>query len=281
MEGTKTSIRLLILFGLIFLLYSGTEATAQSNPTPTHTVANETPSPKTTPAVGQPALDFIEQIDWSSWALVVVAIGAAWVALKTLNQIAIQTAAARVAADAAKESANTAKKAITDLERPWIFARLGQTEGWTNQWPASENGIVEAISVMLNYSVQNYGRSPAFVIDSRVKLKVIPIPVPANPEYGEDPAFNLIPLAQGVLQPNKIGPIFITKEQHQALRKGEAFLMFFGYIKYRDTLGSEHISRWCATLSIQGMVWLGKDGNPITPPAIWDWKGPTAYTQYT
>ena len=56
---------------------------------------------------------------WSNWAIVLVGLGAAVVALRTLSQIREQAVQTRKAADAATLNA----QAIINFERPWITIR--------------------------------------------------------------------------------------------------------------------------------------------------------------
>jgi len=104
-----------------------------------------------------------------------------------LGRIGDQTRAAvialrigRVSATAAKRSADTAEKSIIDLERPWVFVRISQSEGFSLTPPAQD----EEMWVAIDYTVENFGRSPAFVFEAAVQFRVVFTPIPDKPNYG-------------------------------------------------------------------------------------------------
>jgi hypothetical protein len=215
---------------------------------------------------------------WSDWfwqnltgfLLVLVGIWAAWIAIGTLDQIAEQTQAAVIAANAGRESADTAKKTFNDLERPWIFARLHTMEGFNRIW---EKDLL-IMQVRLQWSLRNYGRSPAFVFSGGIQFKILPVPILEKPDYGNALPPTLIPLAQGLTQRNRTFPIVLTPELHRDLLRGDKRLMFFGFIQYRDTFNKEHVSRWCATFKLP-LLWMEGEG------FWWEFEGPADYTEYT
>jgi hypothetical protein len=223
---------------------------------------------------------------WSNWGLIIAASVAALVALKTLtainrgNMVNLRVArATRIAAEAGKESADAARasadiqtKALFDLERPWVFVRITKFDGFSLTPPDDFNPIM---TVAISWFAQNFGRTPAFVFDGTVRMKIIPEPIPDEPDYGgQSVPIAIVPLPQGVPQENvTIWPI--DKDEHAKLRKDEVRLMFYGFIKYRDTFGKEHESRWCATLVIPKLRFMG------AAESYWEFRGPPRYTLYT
>ena len=218
---------------------------------------------------------------WSNWVLAAFAVVATIVGLRTLSKIRTQTRAAivalrinRVAASAAQRSAKVAERTLIDLERPWLFVELQKFDGFT----LSAKREDEVMSVVMRWTIRNYGRMPAFVFDGTARLKIAAKTVPGPPEYGGK-AFLVtsVPMPPNKTQRNA-SPWIITTEEYSKLVKDEASLLFFGFIKYRDTLNGdvEHISRWCATLKIPSLVLTG--GSSF----YWVLEGPAGYeTEYT
>ncbi len=215
---------------------------------------------------------------WSNWGLIIVGLVAALVALGTLRVIARQTKDAlygiranRRAADAAKKSADTAERALNDLERPWIFIRITSFEGFDK--PPTE--FDPTMIVNLKWEIENSGRTPAFAFDGAVSLHVFTLPLPDFPDYGKAAPIALVPIPQGRPQPNNTG-WFIDKDEYEGIYKDLRQLVFYGFIKYRDTFRREHVSRWCAILKIQKLRIGG-----VTPITFWSYEGPPNWTEYT
>lgn len=223
---------------------------------------------------------------WSNWILAIFAVVAAVIGLRTLGRINTQAKAAvvalrinRVAANAALRSAKVAEQTVVDLERPWIFIDLEATEGFQRIPP--QDGQMQPMFVTLQWAFKNYGRSPAFVFDGAARMRVLPKPMPETPDYGQPTDMVIpVPMPPNKSQPNntvwpiEVWPISDTTE-HRRLIRGEAVLVFYGFIKYRDTSKKEHISRWCAMLQIPSFRLTGQ------PETYWSFEGPPAYTEYT
>jgi hypothetical protein len=220
---------------------------------------------------------------WSNWALAVLAIVAAVIALRTLRKINVQTRETaialrinRVAADAAKRSADAQEKSLVYLERPWIFIDIVRFDGFQVGTPVATIQSVGLINGTLRWSFRNYGRSPALIIDGAVRIRTLRRPFSEPPDYGNSGLVVPIPMAPNKLTRNDT-PWLMDVDDYQHVIKDEVSFVFYGFIRYRDTFQSNvvHISRWCAVLKIPVLRLAGQ------PDWYWAFEGPTGYTEYT
>jgi hypothetical protein len=97
-------------------------------------------------------------ISWSSWALVLVSVVAAWIAIRTLNVIKKQTEDTSISANAARRSADAARmsaQALVNSERAWIDAALVQRPNQTTFY---------------DVLITNYGRTPAQIVEREIGI---------------------------------------------------------------------------------------------------------------
>jgi hypothetical protein len=118
---------------------------------------------------------------WSNWALVLVGIIAAWIAIGTLNDLKEQTAATKTFAEAANRSADAAllnAQAVINSERPWVII------------------FVKRSSLDVTFAAANLGKTPAEIISySTVQdFRDSPDSLPVPPRYGTEhvPAVKLL-----------------------------------------------------------------------------------------
>jgi hypothetical protein len=132
-------------------------------------------------------------ISWSSWALVLVSVVAAWIAIRTLNVIKQQTQDTSISANAARQSADAASKsaqALVNSERAWIDAALIQRP---NQ------------PTVYDVRITNYGRTPAqiFICEIGIYCEIstdssYSIPASFSPEQMiHQPGRNVVKLLGG------------------------------------------------------------------------------------
>jgi hypothetical protein len=240
---------------------AGAETGGTSEPCPSITViVKEIPTDKTkqiTPVIQQgPYKHWWEKPNGPEWALF-------WLTIPyVLVSVGLFCATWR--------QGTLAKRALTELERPWVFASIKDPVGWNRFWTADE----EEMSVAFEWSIQNCGRTPAFLIDGMYEIVIWPLPIPKSPVYNHPNQGATVPLAQGVPQVYH-GQMTLTREQHRKLIKGETQIVFYGFAKYRDTLKREHLSRWIAIFVIPKMVLTGQLDN------WWSLDAPPTYTEYT
>jgi hypothetical protein len=166
MERARTSLVLAVMLASALLLSGASVVSAQSSAQSTPALGRASSGDQTARTGSQtaasPTSDFLEQINWSNWALVLVAIGASWIARRTLDQIAIQAAAGKIAADAAKESADTARDALKETTRPWVSSEIVNM----GDLVYSKDGV----ALYLRIKLRNTGHSVATQVWPHLKM---------------------------------------------------------------------------------------------------------------
>jgi hypothetical protein len=171
---------------------------------------------------------------WSNWAIVLVGLGAAVVALRTLSQIREQAVQTRKAADAATLNA----QAIINFERPWITIRG------------------ECVGFRIAVTAVNEGRTPAEVTLHVGKQCVILAEesLPVQPIYPAGYS-----LDESILSPSSAPvrvflcevDIWNRDETLEAINSGQKALFIMGHILYRSALHKARVdlstyeTRWC------------------------------------
>ena len=119
--------------------------------------------------------DHFWEVEWANWALLVAAIWAGRLALRTLKtqttQIRIGRSAlgaSRIAADAAKKSADTARTALIADQRPWVPLDVAIAGPLVHEASGSD----EKWHIALSYRIKNVGKTPAFA--AKVHARAVP-----------------------------------------------------------------------------------------------------------
>src|ERR1700722_458562 len=197
-------------------------------------------------------LDYINPI--LTLLLVVVGFAYTRAAYRQLEAIKIQA-----------EIANKSLDSQMHAERPHVT--LGRFE---------RNDFNEEKRPSIIYDFKNLGRTPAFLIEYSIRLRMIEGVIPETPDYnkpfkfpdgciiGKDERSNTErrTLEHGIL----------TKETIEAVRGGAAHLIFYGYVTYRNVFSyrsnnEPHEHRFC-------FVWKPEDNLFIL-------GGPKAYNHYS
>jgi hypothetical protein len=176
--------------------------------------------------------------NWSNWTLVVVGVMATWVALSTLKDISEQTRAAKIAAEAAKESAD----ALINSERAWILASLGWYDKGQLRITLSDSvvaGRTERTTVLtIKLTCKNDGRSPAWIEDVLGRADIFSGGVASLPQ--NPPDRNTLQIC------GRIGSLGSGEEQSRALQitctghpQGEDFISVYVVVIYRDIFQRE------------------------------------------
>jgi hypothetical protein len=177
--------------------------------------------------------------------------------------------AARTNADAVGDNA----RALINSERPWVLVEnllLSELLPMEQQMP-----------VQVTYEIQNYGRTPARIVRARTRFQMSnQMAEPPNPEVYEDSggivAQRIVPQMLtprlgniALLEPNR----YMSADQIQAVNNGQIYLWAYGFIAYRDTLGTEgeYLTRFCYCYIVP----------PLIQPARFCLAGPTEYNQAT
>lgn len=184
----------------------------------------------------EPSKDWTDQISWvSNLLLVLVGSGATIAAFRTLSVIRRQTTAIEISAEAARLSADSLKNA----ERAWLLIR--------------PEAFTLAPSNRFDWVVKNAGRTTATISAANVRCRTLAGTerLPANPEYREAIIVPNIPVSPGeVLNfwsyfETETGDLGLTDADMQGIVNRRVELVAYGYVKYADSFGEEHESRFC------------------------------------
>jgi hypothetical protein len=171
---------------------------------------------------------------WSSWALVVVGVVAAWIALRTLNDLKEQTAAAKASAEAAKKSAEVAEMSLKEAERADVLLSRCSLE-------SDESGSAEDCRVVIEY--QNFGRTRGNEVKLTLDLVVEGVP------KTDCEAIPFITLGAGEakkITSQQFGE-FLDARTAQAVFSREIPLRFESGVTYKDIFGNPHQSTYSGT----------------------------------
>jgi hypothetical protein len=188
--------------------------------------------------------------DVPTWLLVIVGAIAAWIAVRTLEDIKIQTQNAGIAARAAETSAN----AIIRSERPWLLISAVRFESVV--W---ETGRVQGAY----FIVQNYGKSPAWVVNMGGTFETLNNlgELPSEPVYEhsaneEKRGIVIVPVRGSEDRTEN----HVFKFPHHSLtehgdfqkvvNEKKATWCIYGFVSYRDVFDMENIheTRFCYRL---------------------------------
>jgi hypothetical protein len=250
----------------------GTGTTAIGSAAETATISHGSP---TTPPENW-AREGFGPPTWSNWALVIAAIVAAAVALRTLRAIKNQADTmaqqaglmerqsvamekqieiARFSANAAKDSADVARLAsqtLIDSERAWVVI--------DKVWPPSlAPQVTAAAGAGFNqflFDIKNVGRTVARLGNFRSTWRVLPRSedLPATPDFGPPEALPsiLAPIHGKVMAPGEtVGKLLIgiyesfDDDKIAKIRNGLLTLWVYGRIKYFDVAGQQRRVHFC------------------------------------
>ena len=174
---------------------------------------------------------------WSNWFLVAVGIGAIVAALYTLGTLERQTAATEKNVEA-----------VVNSERSWIMtdirwhADVGDAPTPTQLRVVEHSGTEgDQISLALCWRWQNDGRTPAWITDKQLWLRIVQEAPPSEPDLSGPFTFSgPEPLGIG-----KSSRIFVQPVCDGTWpRRGEGrALILYGVVKYRDVFGTHET--WC------------------------------------
>jgi hypothetical protein len=149
-----------------------------------------------------------------------------------------QSAIAKIAADATKETAEATAKSVAmvyGIERPWVLGFVDQE--------LHERVTVGTRSYTHRCSIKNVGKTPAWILSWTSKRKDVAIDIlPPEPDYGDTSNFT-----PQVLPPNESlhSSIDWLPERFDEAHRDERFLYVFGFVSYRDLFGETHETRFC------------------------------------
>lgn len=177
----------------------------------------------------------------SEWILVIVGMVTALV-------IGWQSYETRRAAQAAKINA----EALVNSERAWILTDIGWAASQPNQPEPTKLKISvssstegEATSIWVCWNWKNDGRTPAWITDKLLWVRVYDEAPPSTPDTSD-------PLTFSGREPVGVGEksrIFLTPWFKGERPETAAALIVYGVIKYRDVFGAHET--WCG-YSVEG-----------------------------
>jgi hypothetical protein len=151
---------------------------------------------------------------------------------------------AREAADAAKRSAEAASlqaRALVGTELPRL--ELGDV-----QLLCADQSVRQALKApSFELRFNNYGRTPALVIEKCVEVRLGP-GLPPDPAYD---VVEVLPVAEAVESGNSVAAAAerrlgeLAESQVQALLEGRDTIWVYGFVRFRDFLGMEHKTGFC------------------------------------
>jgi hypothetical protein len=180
-----------------------------------------------------------------------------WTLRQSTEKMWVET---QKAADASKQSADVAERALTELEAPFIAVEI------------AENGIIRKFSGMghdfqaIRFCVVNYGRTPAQLIEiadlPALRKKTDGLPPAASPDKAtrNTMPYGVIAPPTGKSQPFTnnlfaylLGTNILTTEQ---LPLKEHTFFFYGFVRYATIFGEVFRVGFCYQFDLFSEKWL-------------------------
>lgn len=165
--------------------------------------------------------------EWASWALVVVAIWAAYIALDTLQDLKVQTENTRIASEAAQKSVELAEKSLKLSERADVLL---------NKTALVLGKEADARDARIDIEFQNFGRTRAVNVCFRLNILIQGKPV-------SDARF-LAPVSMGANKSYTVSTTrldkFIPVADIPQVMAETKILRFVCDVLYEDIFGEKH-----------------------------------------
>jgi len=144
------------------------------------------------------------------------------------------------AAGAAEKSADT----LVSTERAWVFGNIEPFPGDGTIVPDSDELSHLLKVVRVNYTLTNYGHTPACITAIGVRshqFDNLEDAVTGPPDYGQ------IVQVCDYLAPGKVGGSFFLMAPNDfiSINRQEKFLIICGKIEYEDVYGNCHTTKFC------------------------------------
>jgi len=198
-------------------------------------------------------LGLLWQINWSTWAIVVVAIWAGCIAVNTLAAI--------------QQQGKTAAKDLIITNRSYLYLSEVRI---TFHEPQNVHDETARYHYEIVYPIYNGGQTPALYIGSfarTIVAEVAPQQTSGAAAALDKPQSAVVPpRSQEPLRPQY--PSFIDKPELDDIRAGKRKLFFYGKLTYRDIFDKERHTRF--TLSFSGTP---ADEGKFKPMAFESGKG--------
>lgn len=177
-----------------------------------------------------------------------------------------------LAARAAAQSTQIADRQTTLIfqnERAWIVIKPLKPVNW----PLPDKSRIRFPLIYdFIWSAVNVGRTPAFIKEISITVKVRPVPQPNEDiDYAAPQKVSNFIVAPNADHSQR--HIYVMPEvEYDSVKRGESCIAFYGFVKYDDTLeNKEHISCFCA-------YWRYAAHGTIE---VFEPVGPEGWTKYT
>jgi len=210
--------------------------------------------------------DYTDRLAWFTIFLVFVAIVQAGLFLWQLRLMLDGMRDAKIAANAAQESAEAAKvnaQAVINADRAYLFVsvegeNIAALIGKAAIAPVPQNMEDAPISTLrLTYAFKNYGRTPAVIREISYGTLVAPDIFKAVREYEAvvDLPAHILGAGEKTNPPIMVDDLRVTAGEAQSIRIAETTFWFYGIVVYDDTFG------WRRTLKF---IWhYGAESNGL------------------
>lgn len=203
----------------------------------------------------------------TNWPLVGVAVWGIIVAIRTLRVLREQTEATRIAAEAAKASAD----ALINSERAWVLVDIGRV-------PPFKPDPNQLQILWIFPTIKNYGKAVARIKRVAGIVKLIPEgqSLPVVPEYspgqGFDDQIDIVLPPEVPMRPR----LSVSGDEFIKVQNGKVSLFVHGFIEYFDGVsGQMRRSAYCFGYVIQA-------GYSPAETGFYPYLGaPPAYTECT
>ena len=309
MKPLKLSFAL-ILLGLALLLCGASNVQKETTTLPTASKQKKEPENKTTvtqKSPTAPAIPLVIYADpatqpkeatsknesqnwydwfwppiWSSWALVIMGVIAAYIALRTVRAVDHQTQAIfdgtvanRIAAEAAMDSVKAAQLAL-HADRPFLVMDNPNLVGFHP--PSNISDLpMSGEQLTASFRLRNCGKGPAVIEEAKGRLTVAR-EYPGIGKFADCSQMEVMRSAFAAgessdrVSPRRDARV-LSLEQYESVRNGDDAIIFYGQIAYRDIFSERYTTTFLYT------YWPPPDYLPESLGTMQ--RGPEEYNRYT
>jgi hypothetical protein len=169
-----------------------------------------------------------------------------------------QAEAMTAVATAAAQSADIARRALTELERPYIAVEVTDPGIQVDM-----TGKFSFLPSQPRWEAINYGRSPAILIDRITNWKVEAdgtLPYPVKPDKAKGNPFPQGCLVDRGRPYNEIHNYLADLSSYDIMLDADAWkkwrIYFHGFVRYRDILGGVYVNGFCLMFDHRGQRYV-------------------------
>lgn len=187
-----------------------------------------------------PVALFTAVLTFFTGLLFVATCGLWYMAVRQARDMKDSIAVNKVSADAAKKSADVGERALTHLERPYLFL--------TYERPDFSSVGDGAMSFRVRFKFKNYGRTPAIIRHVCADVGRFER-LPETLTY--DAADSIFEMREMVVGPTDETEEFrrkifaLERDEANAVQAGKSFICLYGTLSYDDVFETRHGSEFC------------------------------------